>query len=494
LSIKYIMFHRLFKQLKQKNSFTLIELLIVIAILALLMSIIIITLNPAEMLKKTRDSKRISDLSTLEKALSIFLATKRTVVLGTYQIVYVSLPATNSNCSDLTLPALPTGYTYQCSTEANYRKTDGTGWIPVNFESLDVGSPIASLPVDPNNDFSASGSVRNNLFYTYIVSSDAQRFELNVKLESNYYGFKDRDGYALKDAAQDDLPLQDGGDSGLYERGMDLTLMPDSGGLCPTGMVWVPQPGRFCIDKYEATYSASGTKPDGTACSSNCPVSTYNTNPWSTRLSYPSASQNTAITYCQNMGKVLPTDFEWWVAATGTSDPHTSKPSRISGDDGPESCMVWNTSPADGIVERPQGSSQTSDGYVWGSDTNPLIKTGTASSCKSTIGAYDMVGNLWEWTNNTLTCDGSTCSYSGTTLPAQNYITSINNEGIPLTSGSASTAFNHDYLYKNVAANTYGFLRSGGWNRGASAGRFSLSVLGVPGATSSDVGFRCALR
>jgi formylglycine-generating enzyme required for sulfatase activity len=156
--------------------------------------------------------------------------------------------------------------------------------------------------------------------------------------------------------------------------------------------------------------------------------------------------------------------------------------------------MVWNTLSTDGVVEKPQNSTQTSDGYVWGSDTNPLIKTGTASSCKSTIGAYDMVGNLWEWTNNTLTCDGSTCSYSGTTLPAQNYITSINNEGIPLTSGSASTAFNYDYLYKNVAANTYGFLRSGSWNSGANAGRFTLHVNTVPGPTHDIIGFRCALR
>ncbi|HNW96561.1 MAG TPA: SUMF1/EgtB/PvdO family nonheme iron enzyme [Candidatus Paceibacterota bacterium] len=486
---------RFFKQLRaNKDGFTLIELLIVIAILALLMSIIVITLNPAEILKKTRDSKRISDLATLEKALSIFLTTKKTAVLGTYQIVYVSLPATNSNCSDLILPALPTGYTYQCSTMDNYRKTNGTGWIPVNFESLDVGSPMSSLPIDPNNNFSASGSVRNNFFYTYTISSDTQRFELNTKLESSYYGFKDRDGYALKDAAQDDTPLQDGGDSGLYEKGMDLTLMPDSGGLCPTGMVWVPQPGRFCIDKYEATYSASGTKPDGTTCSSNCPVSTYNTNPWSTRLAYPSASQTAAITYCQNMGKVLPTDFEWWVAAIGTPDPYNSKPSRISGSEGPEPCMIWNTSSADGIVERPQGSSQTSDGYTWSSDTNPLIKTGTASNCKSTVGAYDMVGNLWEWTNNTLTCNGSTCSYSGTTLPAQNYITSINNEGTPITSGSVSTAYNYDYLYENVAANTYGFLRSGGWYYGATAGRFGLNVTGVPGDAGSGVGFRCVFR
>src|SRR3989339_611637 len=58
------------------RSFTLIELLIVIAILALLMSIIIITLNPAELLKKSRDTKRVSDLNALRTAINLYVTDK----------------------------------------------------------------------------------------------------------------------------------------------------------------------------------------------------------------------------------------------------------------------------------------------------------------------------------------------------------------------------------------------------------------------------------
>jgi len=161
----------------------------------------------------------------------------------------------------------------------------------------------------------------------------------------------------------------------------------------------------------------------------------------------PSVSQTAAITYCQNMGKELPTDFEWWLAAAGTPDPYNSKPARISGAEGPEPCMIWNTSSSDGMVEKPQGSLQTTDGYVWGSDTNPNIKTGTATQCQSIVGAMDMIGNVWEWTNNTLTCNGTNCTYQGITMPAGGYITSINNEGIPLTTGSAQ--FSNDYYWTN---------------------------------------------
>ncbi len=477
---------------KYNQSFTLIELLIVIGILAVLMTIAIIAINPAEIFKKSKDSSRISDLTTIVKAISLYQVSNPDTSLGIYKTVYVSLPATNTDCSDLNLPALPAGYSYKCSSLENYRKINGTGWIPINFTNLDIGVPISSLPVDPTNQYNRDLKANNDFFYIYTVSANGYDYEINAKLESNNFGFTNRDGYPVKDAANDNTPLNDGGDNGLYEKGTILTLMPDSGGLCPSGMVWVPAPGRFCIDKYEASYTASATKPDGTICSSNCPISQYNTNPWVTRSSMPAVSQTTAITYCQNMGKSLPTDFEWWLAAAGTPDPHNYEPARISGGEGPEPCMIWNTNSSDGIVKRPQGSLQTTDGYVWGSDTNPNIKTGTATQCQSMIGAMDMIGNVWEWTNNTLTCNGTNCTYQGITMPAQGYIASINNEGIPLTTGSAQ--FSNDYYWTNVAANTYGFLRGGGWYNGANAGRFALNVGDAPANTSGSVGFRCLLR
>jgi prepilin-type N-terminal cleavage/methylation domain-containing protein len=202
------MFHRLIKQLKQNNSFTLIELLIVIAILALLMSIIIISINPSEMLKKSRDTKRISSLKALNNALGIFQATKPTTTMGTANIVYVSIPDSSSTCANLSLPTLPSGYTYQCSTSANYRKTDGTGWIPVNFDSLDIGSPISSLPIDPTNTTST------NLFFTYTTGGS---WELNAILESS----------DNKLSGDNDKTSLDGGDSySTYEIGTDLSLAP----------------------------------------------------------------------------------------------------------------------------------------------------------------------------------------------------------------------------------------------------------------------------
>jgi prepilin-type N-terminal cleavage/methylation domain-containing protein len=57
-----------------KKSFTLVELMIVIAILAILSAIVIFALNPAEMFRKNRDSRRMADLQTLNKAI-VFMPT-----------------------------------------------------------------------------------------------------------------------------------------------------------------------------------------------------------------------------------------------------------------------------------------------------------------------------------------------------------------------------------------------------------------------------------
>jgi len=53
-----------------KKSFTLVELMIVIAILAILSAIVIFALNPSELFKKSRDSRRITDIQTLYKGIS----------------------------------------------------------------------------------------------------------------------------------------------------------------------------------------------------------------------------------------------------------------------------------------------------------------------------------------------------------------------------------------------------------------------------------------
>ncbi len=185
-----------------QKAFTLIELLIVIGILAVLATTVLLVINPAQMVKQSRDANRITEITSINQALLLYQSFGGSTNMGTHGDVYVSIPSAQANCSDLGLPALSSG-SYHCSTSGNYRNIDGTGWIPVNLSSVQssAGTLFSNLPIDPVN------TVANGLYYTYIPGSWA----LSATLES--------DKYLASNA------VADGGRSSTrFETGNDLSL------------------------------------------------------------------------------------------------------------------------------------------------------------------------------------------------------------------------------------------------------------------------------
>ena len=219
-------------KIKREESFTLIELLVVIGILAILTAAVVVVLNPSQLIAQSRDTTRFSDMETLNKALSLY-QTDGGSSFGSVNTVYVSIPDTSTSCANLGLASLPSGWSYACTTSANLQKTDGTGWIPVNFNSVTIGSPLSSLPTDPVN------STSTNNFYTYVTSGSNWTVSAQ-SLESTKYA--SRAG-------------TDGGTSATaYEVGSSLTLSPY---VYPSN--WVKVPGNstfgtsdFYVMKYEA--------------------------------------------------------------------------------------------------------------------------------------------------------------------------------------------------------------------------------------------------
>jgi prepilin-type N-terminal cleavage/methylation domain-containing protein len=155
--------HFLF-QYKNKG-FTLIELLIVIAILAILAVAVVVILNPAELLKQARDSTRISDLVSIDKALSLYF----------YDEAPASFTATTTCTSGTSFPGLGVS---TCATNTS-PSTTGSGWVPVNLEDISVGSPLSRLPLDPVND--------STNYYAIKISSTVGKYEINANMESTKY-------------------------------------------------------------------------------------------------------------------------------------------------------------------------------------------------------------------------------------------------------------------------------------------------------------------
>ncbi len=160
-----------------RKGFTLVELLVVVAIMGILMAAVVLAINPAEMMAKSRDSTRLSDMVSVRQAIDFAVAD------GT------NLTATAAAGDSAT----------------GTRVSTGSGWV-----NVDVSKYLSTLPIDPRNGATFEDAAGNTVTGKYLYFSDGSAYELNCYLESadnlgRYTG--------------------DGGDAaGLYEVGTDPGL------------------------------------------------------------------------------------------------------------------------------------------------------------------------------------------------------------------------------------------------------------------------------
>lgn len=172
---------------KAVKGFTLIELLVVIGIIAILSALVLLAINPAEIQRKSRDTTRFSDLTTIRKAIDFTIADNG----GPLQANFTADSSGN-------------------------RTANGTS----NYIGMDVSKFIPILPDDPQHLAGSTVNVtisdgvtqvsRDNMRYYF--ASNGKTYELNAYLESS-------------DNNSKVLNTGDGGDSNIrYEIGTAPSL------------------------------------------------------------------------------------------------------------------------------------------------------------------------------------------------------------------------------------------------------------------------------
>ncbi|PLX21216.1 hypothetical protein C0584_03310 [Candidatus Parcubacteria bacterium] len=239
------------------------------------------------------------------------------------------------------------------------------------------------------------------------------------------------------------------------------SLLGESGdnALCPPEMVFIPSSsGGFCIDRYEASASDDCpvvdvfTQKDSreNMASADCkPDSIVDASPW------VFISQNQAREACARVGKRLPTNKEWLSASLGTPDKESS----------------W-------------GASDCHVSENW--ESQPGL-TGSGENCSSSFGAFDMIGNVWEWTDETI----NNGKLDGVELPKQGFVYETDDEGLAMETGSETNQnYNNDYFWiKNSGVR--GVARGGFYSNEEQAGVYATYLVSEPSYTGVGVGFRC---
>jgi formylglycine-generating enzyme required for sulfatase activity len=229
--------------------------------------------------------------------------------------------------------------------------------------------------------------------------------------------------------------------------------------LCKNGSDEVVKVGTgraaFWIDRYEASLwdgPTGGTQYDGVAANS---MGFLQNGQWtkpmyalSVKGVMPSASLTwfQAVEACRLSGKRLANGEEWLAAARGTVDAAGS-------------CNI---------------------------NTAGVRATGTGS-CVSGSGAEDLIGNIWEWTNEWYAAPGTGTTFAAAVAWPTNY-----------NMDDAVNVQSWTYTYGGDATGKAGLpaaaMRGGAYNGLAPAGVFILNVGVAPSWWDPATGFRCVIK
>ena len=221
--------------------------------------------------------------------------------------------------------------------------------------------------------------------------------------------------------------------------------------VCETGMVEVKTALSFtCVDEYEASPSEacphkdiqSEVETQENANEEDClPTSVKDALPWR----YVSLAQ--AQQFCARAEKRLPTSEEWYTIAQGLSST--------------DSCILFE-----------KGGS---------------VKQTGATSCVTSSGAYDIVGNVWEWVQGEVV-EGK---LGVKTLPESGFVTLVDSTGIVIETGVVGKdEYGKDYAWTDNQG-VKGIIRGGFYGSGEDGGIYTQNMAVPLDFRTGGLGFRC---
>lgn len=144
------MFTRKYQNTKRKEGFTLIEILLVIALIAILAAIVIVAVNPARQLGQAQDAQRQSDVKTILDAVGQYtIDNSGTLPSGiptgaTCETNGQDICKADASCEGVSLDVLLTNRTYLTALpeDPTAATSDTTGYrIMQNSERVTVCAP-----------------------------------------------------------------------------------------------------------------------------------------------------------------------------------------------------------------------------------------------------------------------------------------------------------------------------------------------------------------
>lgn len=478
--------------IKKQLAFTLVELVVVIAIISLLAAIVVVAVNPGGLFLNARNAQRSSDINTLSQGLARYIA--ESPISGTQRSL-----ADFAGLSNLYADAQ--GGLGSCPGGANgvvsnivgsYTLDTSAGISMIDISALVNSGYLPKVPKDPQGSSLYKACIdtsNNNALVLFAPNSE----KLSTLIAQST-GFSSPGGATIYNNFVNAFFASDTS---------SWNSAPIVGATTPAG--WVIAPGNptystsdFLVMKYEAKCASTSTPTVGLA-TNDTGYNTYadNVTPCtsannlvvvSTPTGYPIAniSQTNSISRCSatqlgSSGHLI-TNNEWMTIARNAEGQNSNWTLGSVGsgylfaghnDNSPGRALIASSNDANkaaftdsaGTTEGLTAPTNTANGTS-GNGGNQ-VRTLTLSNGSN---MWDIAGNLWEWTNNTIQGkDQPSAAPLGFNWREFNALTTYGTLSSALVSPS-NGSYNANYgvgrIYSDGTVSnttTYGFLRGGKW-------------------------------